>query len=87
LVKYLPEDKIHVAHHWLILHGRYTCLARSPKCEQCPLSWFCKYYQQQHTESALLKAEKAKLRKLESLKKKKTAKKNGRILKKMSIKP
>jgi endonuclease-3 len=86
LVKYLPEDKIHVAHHWLILHGRYTCLARTPKCEQCHLSWFCKYYQQKHTESALLKAEKAKLRKLEALKKKKTAKKNGRILKKKSIK-
>jgi len=46
LVKYIPEDKIPIAHHWLILHGRYTCLARKPKCDSCPLSDFCKYYQQ-----------------------------------------
>ncbi|MEY3678241.1 MAG: endonuclease [Bacteroidota bacterium] len=86
LVKYLPSDKIHVAHHWLILHGRYTCLARTPKCEQCPLNWFCKYYQQQHTETALLKAEKVKLRKQAILKKQKAAKKNEQILKKLSLK-
>lgn len=71
LVKHLPKDKIHVAHHWLILHGRYICLARNPKCEQCPISWFCKYYQQQHTEAALIKAEKANRRKKELIKKKK----------------
>ncbi|MCF8302164.1 MAG: endonuclease III [Bacteroidales bacterium] len=45
LVKHLPEDKIHVAHHWLILHGRYICQARRPKCEECGLTDFCKYYQ------------------------------------------
>lgn len=44
LVKYIPKDKIAIAHHWLILHGRYICLARSPKCEECKLSAFCKYY-------------------------------------------
>lgn len=44
LVKYIPEDKIAVAHHWLILHGRYICLARTPKCEKCALQAYCKYY-------------------------------------------
>ncbi|MFM6976460.1 MAG: endonuclease III [Sphingobacteriaceae bacterium] len=86
LVKYLPNDKIFVAHHWLILHGRYICLARSPKCEQCPISWFCKYYEQQHTETALLKAEKAALKKKKEMAKKKKMSKSGLILKKMSIK-
>jgi len=44
LVKNLPEDKIYIAHHWLILHGRYICLARRPKCEICPLQSFCRYF-------------------------------------------
>jgi endonuclease-3 len=74
LTKSLPTDKIHIAHHWLILHGRYTCLARTPKCEQCPLNWMCKYYAHQHTATALLKAEKTALRKKMIAKKKKTSK-------------
>lgn len=45
LVKHIPEDKIAVAHHWLILHGRYTCLARSPKCESCQITHFCEYFE------------------------------------------
>ena len=45
LVKHLPQDKIYIAHHWLILHGRYICLARRPKCEVCPLQHFCRYYE------------------------------------------
>jgi endonuclease-3 len=45
LVKFIPESVIPRAHHWLILHGRYTCLARKPKCESCPLTQFCKYFQ------------------------------------------
>jgi endonuclease-3 len=45
LVKNLPKDIIHVAHHWLILHGRYICIARKPKCEICPLTSFCRYYE------------------------------------------
>ncbi|ATP57671.1 endonuclease III [Pedobacter ginsengisoli] len=45
LVKNLPEETIHVAHHWLILHGRYICVARSPKCSICEITSFCKYYQ------------------------------------------
>jgi endonuclease-3 len=67
LVKYLPQDKIFVAHHWLILHGRYICVARNPKCQICPLTWFCKYYEQTQTAGALLKAEAdAKRKKAES---------------------
>jgi endonuclease-3 len=45
LVKHLPKDKISVAHHWLILHGRYICIARSPKCPECELKDFCKAYE------------------------------------------
>lgn len=44
LVKYIPEELIPRAHHWLILHGRYICLARSPKCDQCTLTEICKYF-------------------------------------------
>lgn len=45
LVKNIPEEKIATAHHWLILHGRYICLARNPKCEICPISAYCLYYE------------------------------------------
>jgi endonuclease III len=47
LIKYIPEDKIPIAHHWLILHGRYVCRARKPKCDECGLKEFCKYYEKQ----------------------------------------
>ena len=46
LVELIPRELIHVAHHWLILHGRYICVARNPKCEICGLKPACKYYQQ-----------------------------------------
>lgn len=45
LIKYIPESKIAKAHHWLILHGRYVCIARKPKCEICGLTDLCKYFQ------------------------------------------
>ncbi len=45
LIKYIPKDLIYIAHHWLILHGRYICVARTPKCEECGLRPACKYYQ------------------------------------------
>lgn len=45
LTKYIPRDYIFKAHHWLILHGRYICVARSPKCEQCGLRPVCRFYQ------------------------------------------
>ena len=44
LVKYIPEDIIPKAHHWLLLHGRYVCQARKPKCEACGLQSWCRYY-------------------------------------------
>jgi endonuclease-3 len=45
LLKYIPKDLVHKAHHWLILHGRYICLARTPKCMECPLRPCCKFYE------------------------------------------
>jgi endonuclease-3 len=44
LVKNIPPDLIYKAHHWLILHGRYTCIARKPKCNICGLTDVCNYY-------------------------------------------
>lgn len=49
LVKNIPKDLIHIAHHWLILHGRYICLARKPKCPECGLKDVCNYYKQNKT--------------------------------------
>ncbi len=48
LVRHIPEKHIPIAHHWLILHGRYTCLARTPKCDNCGLQLWCKYYESIH---------------------------------------
>jgi len=45
LTEFIPRELIHIAHHWLILHGRYTCTARNPACERCGLRPACKYYQ------------------------------------------
>ncbi len=45
LEKYIPSHLLPKAHHWLILHGRYTCLARKPKCENCGITIYCKYFQ------------------------------------------
>ncbi|MCC8143280.1 MAG: endonuclease III [Tannerellaceae bacterium] len=45
LIKYIPEELVAITHHWLILHGRYTCVARKPKCEACGLAPWCKYVQ------------------------------------------
>ena len=45
IIKYIPEKEIMIAHHWLILHGRYVCVARNPKCEICGLRPWCKYYE------------------------------------------
>ncbi len=47
LIANFPKELVYIAHHWLILHGRYTCLARSPKCNQCGITAACKYYAQQ----------------------------------------
>ena len=45
LVKYIPAELIPKAHHWIILHGRYICLARKPKCENCGLTQWCRFFQ------------------------------------------
>ena len=45
LVKHIPAEVIPKAHHWLLLHGRYVCQARKPKCEQCGIAEFCRYYE------------------------------------------
>jgi endonuclease-3 len=44
LIKEIPSDLVHLAHHWLILHGRYTCMARNPKCQSCGLTSICLYF-------------------------------------------
>jgi len=45
LTKHIPSEYVHVAHHWLILHGRYVCVARRPKCEECKITHFCRYFE------------------------------------------
>lgn len=45
LVRHIPQKLIARAHHWLILHGRYICVARKPKCAECPLTYFCQYFE------------------------------------------
>jgi endonuclease-3 len=45
LIQHIPKELIHIAHHWLILHGRYVCVARNPKCDKCGITAVCKYYQ------------------------------------------
>ena len=47
LIQFIPSSLIHKAHHWIILHGRYVCTARNPKCRECGLQQACKYFQQQ----------------------------------------
>jgi endonuclease-3 len=44
LIKYIPESIIPTAHHWLLLHGRYICLSRNPKCDKCGLQKICRYF-------------------------------------------
>ena len=51
LVKHIPETDIPIAHHWLILHGRYVCQARTPQCDTCGLQLMCKYYCQKYKVS------------------------------------
>jgi len=43
LLRHIPMDTVRMAHHWLILHGRYTCTARNPRCGSCGLAAWCKY--------------------------------------------
>lgn len=50
LIKNIPRELIHKAHHWLILHGRYVCIARKPLCQQCGLQEVCRYFRQINTK-------------------------------------
>ena len=50
LTQNIPEELIHKAHHWLILHGRYVCKARNPLCDKCGLTGFCRYYNEKNRE-------------------------------------
>ena len=59
LVKYLPKETLAIAHHWLILHGRYTCVARNPKCDACPITDICQYYEK-HWITGIKRSAKAK---------------------------
>lgn len=43
LIKNIPQPYVHIAHHWLILHGRYICIARNPRCSECGLVSICKF--------------------------------------------
>lgn len=45
LIRFIPQELVHKAHHWLILHGRYICIARQPKCRECGLQQACLYFQ------------------------------------------
>jgi endonuclease-3 len=45
LIKYIPEELRAIAHHWLILHGRYVCKARKPECHRCGITMYCKYFE------------------------------------------
>ena len=56
LVKHLPKETIARAHHWLILHGRYVCLARKPKCESCPITYFCRYFEKTYRAKPIVPA-------------------------------
>lgn len=47
LLKIFPEEKLNIAHHWLILHGRYVCKARRAECEKCGITSLCKYYKKE----------------------------------------
>ncbi len=54
LLRFIPENRLNIAHHWLILHGRYICVARKPKCQECGLSPFCKYYKKHHESNKFI---------------------------------
>jgi len=51
LLEFIPTEQVHIAHHWLILHGRYICVARTPKCPECGLQQACKYFAKQYGHS------------------------------------
>jgi endonuclease-3 len=55
LLKVVPPEYLHDAHHWLILHGRYTCVARKPKCPECPILELCEFREKTRSEQPAVK--------------------------------
>jgi len=51
LMLHFPQDLVPIAHHWLILHGRYVCTARNPQCDQCGLTSICTFYNDRHQKT------------------------------------
>lgn len=49
LVKQIPSELLSLAHHWLILHGRYVCIARKPKCGECGIAGYCRFFAKKQT--------------------------------------
>lgn len=60
LIKYIKDEDIPIAHHWLILHGRYICQARKPKCDECGLQDLCKYFVKLQKNSIVNKSSQSK---------------------------
>jgi endonuclease-3 len=54
LIKHIPKNLVYIFHHWLILHGRYVCVARTPKCGECGLRPVCKYYLNTEAKAKIL---------------------------------
>jgi endonuclease-3 len=52
LLELIPREQVHIAHHWLILHGRYICVARTPKCPECGLQPACKWFHKHYGQPA-----------------------------------
>ena len=50
LMRYIPKEHVATSHHWLILHGRYVCVARKPKCSECQIKEYCRYYEKNNPE-------------------------------------
>jgi endonuclease-3 len=53
LIRHIPPEQVHIAHHWLILHGRYTCMARQPQCSRCGLRAACKYFERMEKKTTI----------------------------------
>jgi endonuclease III len=56
LIRHIPKQHVHVAHHWLILHGRYVCIARQPKCSECTLTHFCRFFEKNQKQMNAIEA-------------------------------
>ncbi len=77
LITFIPEHLVHKAHHWLILHGRYVCIARKPKCVECPLTQYCRYFEKNFklVKKPIIKIKKNNYPMAKKIQRKKSAKK------------